>query len=637
MKNRLSRILFTLSIITSYSTGMFGASNPPKPPVDIENKDGYTPLMLAVKKDKISDVRRLIKAKADVNHTSANGLTPLICAAQSGHINNVKILLQHKADPNASEFLGNTPLMYAIAHNQVPLCKVLVESKADRELKNKYGDTVLDLARKSGKSDQLLRYLFNPDEQKDTYSQGSNDRALTYIQQNNIKELSRLIAENNIDVNAEYTDKTTPLFVAVHMDKPIIAKMLLEAQADPNHQNTFGDTALMLAASTNNTDIVELLLTHNANPHILKKDGFTALLIAAQEGHIDTIEIFLKHGLNINNQENRFKASMLMMAAEHGHLPLVNYLTMNNADISLVDSAGNNAFTIAVGANNLLIAQELFNAGIKTNKTFDIFMGNNNGDNALTIAIQTKNTTMVAFLLDTIKKSDQAPFNYYINLNIKKALTKAVANNYVDATRILLAKNPIHQKDAQLLYSHAIKNNFTQIAQLLKTYLPDEPEVPAHVDQKATCSGPGCDKEGPQKCVQCATVSYCSKECQTAHWKTGGHKAVCLSLGGKTSVASKKHEQNSQTVLTQASKPKETEDSSHMALLLAAQQEKKAQQEAEKSEKSKKLVALLRDFNPENTIERAHLKRHIQDGYRLHGEDIKLYKTEYEKAESLLF
>ncbi|MCX5924810.1 MAG: EndoU domain-containing protein, partial [Candidatus Dependentiae bacterium] len=40
---------------------------------------------------------------------------------------------------------------------------------------------------------------------------------------------------------------------------------------------------------------------------------------------------------------------------------------------------------------------------------------------------------------------------------------------------------------------------------------------------------------------------------------------------------------------------------------------------------------------PENTIERAHLKRHIQDGYRLHGEDIKLYKTEYEKAESLLF
>jgi hypothetical protein len=112
---------------------------------------------------------------------------------------------------------------------------------------------------------------------------------------------------------------------------------------------------------------------------------------------------------------------------------------------------------------------------------------------------------------------------------------------------------------------------------------------------------------------------------------------VCLSLGGKTSVASKKHEQNSQTVLTQDSKPKETEDSSHMALLLAAQQEKKAQQEAEKSEKSKKLVSLLRDFNPENTIERAHLKRHIQDGYRLHGEDIKLYKTEYEKAESLLF
>ena len=28
-------------------------------------------------------------------------------------------------------------------------------------------------------------------------------------------------------------------------------------------------------------------------------------------------------------------------------------------------------------------------------------------------------------------------------------------------------------------------------------------------------------------CSRCKAVVYCGKECQAAHWKGGGHKAVC--------------------------------------------------------------------------------------------------------------
>ena len=32
-------------------------------------------------------------------------------------------------------------------------------------------------------------------------------------------------------------------------------------------------------------------------------------------------------------------------------------------------------------------------------------------------------------------------------------------------------------------------------------------------------------------CSRCRTVWYCSRECQKAHWKHGGHKDVCVPKG----------------------------------------------------------------------------------------------------------
>jgi hypothetical protein len=35
-----------------------------------------------------------------------------------------------------------------------------------------------------------------------------------------------------------------------------------------------------------------------------------------------------------------------------------------------------------------------------------------------------------------------------------------------------------------------------------------------------------CNKEASKKCGKCKKVWYCSRECQTSHWKL--HKSVCL-------------------------------------------------------------------------------------------------------------
>jgi hypothetical protein len=37
-----------------------------------------------------------------------------------------------------------------------------------------------------------------------------------------------------------------------------------------------------------------------------------------------------------------------------------------------------------------------------------------------------------------------------------------------------------------------------------------------------------CETLGaPKRCAQCGQQAYCNRDCQVAHWKSGGHKAVC--------------------------------------------------------------------------------------------------------------
>jgi TPR repeat protein len=54
--------------------------------------------------------------------------------------------------------------------------------------------------------------------------------------------------------------------------------------------------------------------------------------------------------------------------------------------------------------------------------------------------------------------------------------------------------------------------------------------VAASSSSSVCCSS--CNKPQPsghtfRKCTGCRTVQYCNKDCQRAHWRTGGHKQEC--------------------------------------------------------------------------------------------------------------
>ena len=49
----------------------------------------------------------------------------------------------------------------------------------------------------------------------------------------------------------------------------------------------------------------------------------------------------------------------------------------------------------------------------------------------------------------------------------------------------------------------------------------------------SSCNTPQPRGHSFQKCKGCRTVQYCNKECQRAHWSSGGHKQECKRLRKK--------------------------------------------------------------------------------------------------------
>jgi ankyrin repeat protein len=171
--------------------------------------DKLTPLMRAADAGNVDDVRRLLKAGANVDEPLGSlGLTALTFAATRGHLEVVKLLLEAGADPNAAG---------GVAH--VGFFTVLI-------------------------------YAMNPQNK------------------NRLEIIDTLIAAGG-RLNPPNWWPVSPLDAAVSSNDIAMVKELLKRGSDVNWENQIGSTALVTAilVSVRNVEMVRLLLEAGANPN----------------------------------------------------------------------------------------------------------------------------------------------------------------------------------------------------------------------------------------------------------------------------------------------------------------------------------------------------------------------------------
>ena len=119
--------------------------------VDISNKFGETPLMIASIDGNLPLVKNLIQQqKAQINHI---GWTPLHYACAKGHLEVAQYLIANGAVVDAHSPANTTPLMMAVQSGNEVLVKLLLDNGADLKIRNTAGFSAIDVADLFDKSD----------------------------------------------------------------------------------------------------------------------------------------------------------------------------------------------------------------------------------------------------------------------------------------------------------------------------------------------------------------------------------------------------------------------------------------------------------------------------------------------------
>ena len=281
-------------------------------------------LHIAIRRDKLDDVRRLLDDGADPNvrwgdrgdHNPLQEALDTNSGIPRSHRDEiVRLLLAHGADPNLRwcpfESRGNdsggitcrsaegaTPLMAAAGSDMSEIVELLLAAGADPGLKDWSGASALDHASGEITFELIARKLFprmstRPPDQNGVLSRWSHQRRAT----GHVRLLVNIGADPNERVTPDWVD-WTPLALAMQQTWSWTARVLLDAGADPNARWCFslgwystrkeartkdpacnhgnGTTALMQAASQGRADLVRALLEHGADPSLTDWNGKSA-------------------------------------------------------------------------------------------------------------------------------------------------------------------------------------------------------------------------------------------------------------------------------------------------------------------------------------------------------------------------
>ena len=123
--------------------------------------DGSTPLQWAVYDGDVAEVRRLLKAGADVSLANNYGATPMGLAAEVGNAEILKLLLDAGANADSPNPDGQTALLAVARTGNVEAAELLVKHGAKVDAREKWGgQTALMWASAPASSSSLMISAF---------------------------------------------------------------------------------------------------------------------------------------------------------------------------------------------------------------------------------------------------------------------------------------------------------------------------------------------------------------------------------------------------------------------------------------------------------------------------------------------
>ncbi|KAJ3604762.1 hypothetical protein NHX12_026814 [Muraenolepis orangiensis] len=114
--------------------------------INLQDEEGFTPLMWAAAHGQIAVVEFLLQNGADPNLLAKGRESALSLACSKGYTDIVKMLIDCGVDVNEYDWNGGAPLLYAVHGNHVRCVEILLESGSDPTMESDSGFNAMDMA-----------------------------------------------------------------------------------------------------------------------------------------------------------------------------------------------------------------------------------------------------------------------------------------------------------------------------------------------------------------------------------------------------------------------------------------------------------------------------------------------------------
>jgi ankyrin repeat protein/adenylate kinase family enzyme len=239
--------------------------------INTPDKQGNTPLHLAVLQGNLALVDFLLEAKAAIDIRNIAGLTPLHIAAQKGSIPLMQLLIAQHTDNNTQDDYGYAPLHLAAQNGHPQAIQLLLNNKANVNAKHKSGRSPLHLAAGEGHKETVQLLL----DSKANVNAKSNHEwtPLHYAAYNGNTESAQLLIEKKANIHAKNKyDGRLPLHLAKLEGHQQTIQLLLDSQAAIENRNNYDDKSLHIAAQNSYLGATQLPLDSKENGHTKDKE-----------------------------------------------------------------------------------------------------------------------------------------------------------------------------------------------------------------------------------------------------------------------------------------------------------------------------------------------------------------------------